>query len=116
MAALGNRGVLRSLRFGSRGAGGQVLFKRKRPEGEWGGIYRNTDPHSFPSGHAARAFSLQSSPRLLPRPGLPQSLGLGAAGSFSSCAMGVHYLSDIIAGAILESLLLCSACSSINFS
>ena len=30
--------------------------RRRRPEGEWGGIYRNTDPHSFPSGHAARAF------------------------------------------------------------
>src|SRR5574342_1299023 len=22
--------------------------RRKRPEGEWGRIYRNTDPHSFP--------------------------------------------------------------------
>ena len=23
-------------------------IRRKRPDGEWGGIYRNTDPHSFP--------------------------------------------------------------------
>ena len=34
-----------------------VLFvkfsvRRQRPEGDWGGIYRLTDPHSFPSGHA----------------------------------------------------------------
>ena len=28
----------------------KFLVRRKRPEGEWGGIYRNTDPHSFPSG------------------------------------------------------------------
>jgi len=28
-------------------------IRRPRPEGEWGQIYRITDPHSFPSGHAA---------------------------------------------------------------
>lgn len=33
-------------------------IRRRRPAGEWGGIYRRTDPHSFPSGHAARAFLL----------------------------------------------------------
>ncbi|MGE5071949.1 MAG: phosphatase PAP2 family protein, partial [Anaerolineae bacterium] len=31
-------------------------IRRRRPEGLWGMIYRKTDPHSFPSGHAARAF------------------------------------------------------------
>src|SRR3972149_5963797 len=34
----------------------KFMVRRRRPEGEWGGIYRNTDPHSFPSGHAARSF------------------------------------------------------------
>jgi undecaprenyl-diphosphatase len=34
----------------------KFLVRRKRPAGEWGGIYRNADPHSFPSGHAARRF------------------------------------------------------------
>src|SRR5262245_24857884 len=34
----------------------KFIIRRRRPEGEWGSIYRNTDPHSFPSGHAARAF------------------------------------------------------------
>ena len=33
----------------------KFLIRRRRPEGEWGGIYRQTDPHSFPSGHAARS-------------------------------------------------------------
>ena len=32
--------------------------RRSRPEGEWGKIYRSTDPHSFPSGHAARSAML----------------------------------------------------------
>jgi len=35
----------------------KFLVRRRRPEGEWGGIYRNTDPHSFPSGHAADTFA-----------------------------------------------------------
>ena len=30
--------------------------RRQRPAGEWGRVYRFTDPHSFPSGHAARSF------------------------------------------------------------
>jgi len=34
----------------------KFLVRRKRPEGDWGGMYRKTDPHSFPSGHAARAI------------------------------------------------------------
>jgi membrane-associated phospholipid phosphatase len=33
-------------------------IRRPRPEGEWGQIYRITDPHSFPSGHAARSATL----------------------------------------------------------
>ena len=36
----------------------KFLVRRKRPAGEWGSIYRSTDPHSFPSGHAARAVML----------------------------------------------------------
>src|SRR5512145_1954667 len=29
----------------------KFTVRRQRPEGTWGGIYRSTDPHSFPSGH-----------------------------------------------------------------
>ena len=36
----------------------KFTIRRQRPEGEWGGMYRRTDPHSFPSGHAARAVML----------------------------------------------------------
>jgi membrane-associated phospholipid phosphatase len=77
-------------------------IRRQRPPGEWGAIYRNTDPHSFTSGHAARAGLLAV-----------MAAGLGplwfgilvvAWSPFVSLARvgtGVHYLSDIIAGLIL---------------
>ena len=80
----------------------KFLVRRRRPEGEWGGIYRNTDPHSFPSGHAARAFLIAI-----------LAIGLGPAWlaallcvwaplvSLARVAMGVHYVSDILAGAVL---------------
>jgi undecaprenyl-diphosphatase len=72
-------------------------IRRQRPEGEWGAFYRSTDPHSFPSGHAARAVFLAV-----------LALGLGPAWlAVVLClwaplvAMGVHYLSDVVAGGIL---------------
>ncbi|HNO93257.1 MAG TPA: phosphatase PAP2 family protein, partial [Anaerolineales bacterium] len=75
---------------------------RKRPEGEWGGIYRNTDPHSFPSGHAARAFLIAVLASALAPPWLAIALWVWAPlVALARVAMGVHYLSDIIAGAIL---------------
>jgi undecaprenyl-diphosphatase len=76
--------------------------RRQRPEGEWGAIYRNTDPHSFPSGHAARAAMLAV-----------MAIGLGPAWfgwtmlvwaplvSLARVSTGVHYLSDILAGLVL---------------
>jgi undecaprenyl-diphosphatase len=78
----------------------KFTVRRRRPEGEWGAIYRTTDPHSFPSGHAARATMLAV-----------VALGLGPAWLgillliwaplviLARVAMGVHYLSDVIAGA-----------------
>ena len=80
----------------------KLLVRRKRPEGEWGGIYRITDPHSFPSGHAARAVLITVI-----------VLGLGPAWLAIACliwmplvclariAMGVHYASDVLAGGLL---------------
>lgn len=93
--------------FGIAGLAGVVLsvkflVKRKRPEGEWGGIYRNTDPHSFPSGHAARAFLLAVVGTALAPPWLAAVLWVWAPlVALARVAMGVHYLSDIVAGAIL---------------
>lgn len=83
----------------------KFLVRRQRPQGEWGAIYRRTDPHSFPSGHAARATLLAV-------------LGLGWGpplwgGSLlvwaplvcvARVALGLHYFSDILAGAVLGGL------------
>jgi undecaprenyl-diphosphatase len=80
----------------------KFLVRRRRPEGEWGAVYRNTDPHSFPSGHAARAVML-----------VMMAIGLGPAWfailliiwaplvSLARVAMGLHYLSDVLAGMAL---------------
>jgi len=80
----------------------KFTVKRKRPEGEWGLLYRSTDPHSFPSGHAARAFLL---PVLTWGAG-PLWLAILLAVwaplvALARVAMGVHYVSDILAGALL---------------
>jgi len=80
----------------------KFIIRRRRPEGEWGGIYRNTDPHSFPSGHAGRAFLIAV---------IATGLGPAWAGiilwiwaplvSLARVAMGVHYLSDVVAGMLV---------------
>ena len=77
-------------------------IKRKRPEGEWGKIYRLSDPHSFPSGHAARAFLIATIAAGLGPFGLALALWIWAPlVALARVAMGVHYLSDIVAGALL---------------
>jgi undecaprenyl-diphosphatase len=76
--------------------------RRKRPEGEWGTIYRNTDPHSFPSGHAARAFLIAVVATALAPAWLAIVLWIWAPlVALARVAMGVHYVSDVVAGALL---------------
>jgi undecaprenyl-diphosphatase len=83
----------------------KILVRRERPEGDWGGIYRNTDPHSFPSGHAARAFLIAVVATPLAPAWLVILLWIWAPlVSLARVAMGVHYLSDVVAGAILGSM------------
>lgn len=77
-------------------------IRRRRPAGEWGNIYRSTDPHSFPSGHAARVTYLAV-----------MAVGLGPAWfalvlviwaplvGLARMLMGVHYLSDILGGMLI---------------
>jgi undecaprenyl-diphosphatase len=80
----------------------KFLVRRRRPEGEWGGIYRNTDPHSFPSGHAARAFLVAVIGAALGPAWLGTLLWVWAPlVALARVAMGVHYLSDVMAGAAL---------------
>jgi undecaprenyl-diphosphatase len=78
------------------------LIRRRRPEGDWGLIYRSTDPHSFPSGHAARMLmlallSFQVGPWWL----CALFLVWAPLVALARVAMGVHYLSDVVGGAVL---------------
>ncbi len=77
-------------------------IKRPRPEGDWGSIYRSTDPHSFPSGHAARAAALAV-----------MTIGVGPTWlaiilvvwaplvGLARVILGVHFLSDVVVGLLI---------------
>jgi undecaprenyl-diphosphatase len=80
----------------------KYTVRRRRPEGEWGAIYRRTDPHSFPSGHASRTITL--SMVVLARDAVLAGILLVAwslAVGFARVALGVHYLLDVLAGYLL---------------
>jgi undecaprenyl-diphosphatase len=84
----------------------KFLIRRQRPEGEWGSIYRRTDPHSFPSGHAARAtmlavLAIGMGPAWL----IPIMLVWAPLVTLSRVAMDLHYLSDALAGVVLGGLM-----------
>lgn len=84
----------------------KVIVRRKRPEGDWGIIYRKADPHSFPSGHTARmAILIVMSSVLAPTWFFILLLVWGPLVALARVAMGVHYLSDIIGGALLGIIL-----------
>ena len=84
----------------------KFTVRRSRPPGEWGAVYRNTDPHSFPSGHAARSAMLAV-----------MALGLGPAWfgwlvliwaplvSLARVMTGMHYVVDVLAGLVLGVLM-----------
>ena len=85
-----------------------IKFKvrRSRPPGDWGAIYRNTDPHSFPSGHATRAFLLALMVWGLGPVWLAVILTIWAPlVCIARVSLGVHYLSDVIVGAFIGLLL-----------
>ena len=80
----------------------KFTVRRSRPAGEWGGIYRQTDPHSFPSGHAARAAMLAVIAIGLGPPWFAVLLVVWAPlVGLARIAMGLHYLSDVLAGMAL---------------
>jgi undecaprenyl-diphosphatase len=90
---LGLAGIVVAIKF---------LVRRERPQGEWGRIYRNTDPHSFPSGHAARAFLIPVIASAFGPIWLVALLWIWSPlVALARVAMGVHYLSDVVAGAVL---------------
>jgi undecaprenyl-diphosphatase len=80
----------------------KFVVRRSRPPGKWGSIYRNTDPHSFPSGHAARAAMLAVIAILSG----PLWVGILMAAwallvSLSRIMTGMHYFSDVLVGILL---------------
>lgn len=80
----------------------KFLVRRSRPAGDWGQIYRKTDPHSFPSGHAARAVLFAVLIGYLGPPWLAIILAFWAPWVIlARVSMGVHYISDVMAGALL---------------
>jgi undecaprenyl-diphosphatase len=84
----------------------KLVVRRQRPIGEWGAIYRNTDPHSFPSGHAARAILLAVMVWGMGPLWLGITLTIWAPLlALARVAMGVHYLSDVFAGGLLGMLI-----------
>ncbi len=80
----------------------KLTVRRKRPDGDWGMLYRSTDPHSFPSGHAARVALLAVMTWGLG----PTWLGLiltfwAPLVALARVRMGVHYLSDVVVGMLM---------------
>ncbi len=84
----------------------KFAIRRQRPEGDWGDIYRTTDPHSFPSGHATRAFMLATMAIALGPIWFAIALSIWAPlVAIARVAMGVHYLSDVVAGLVIGVLM-----------
>ncbi len=77
-------------------------IRRARPEGDMGQIYRKTDPHSFPSGHAVRSLMLGVIALGIAPPWLGILLIIwGPLVGIARVAIGVHYVSDVLAGWVL---------------
>jgi membrane-associated phospholipid phosphatase len=81
-------------------------IRRPRPNGDWGQIYRITDPHSFPSGHAARSAALAVMGIAVGPPWFAITLVLWSPWvGISRVALSVHYLSDVVAGWIVGAVM-----------
>ncbi len=83
------------------------IIARTRPAGDWGNVYRKTDPYSFPSGHAVRAglivmlaFNTFRDPVVLAVFCLWAILMI-----LSRVATGVHYFFDVIGGFVIGILI-----------
>jgi undecaprenyl-diphosphatase len=80
----------------------KLLVDRERPDGQR--LVELPDTSSFPSGHASTSFGAAVALSLLaPRAAL-WALPLAALIAFSRVHLGVHYWEDILAGALLGTL------------
>jgi len=80
----------------------KLIWRRQRPDGDWGGVYRRTDPYSFPSGHAARAAYLMTISLALG----PLILGLllliwAPLVSYSRIYLRLHVWIEVVCGFLL---------------
>jgi len=80
----------------------KVVVARPRPYAGSGGWFLSTpaDIWSFPSKHASLTFSIATSLRHKKVLGVVAAVFAGLV-SFSRIYLGVHYLTDVIAGAVL---------------
>jgi undecaprenyl-diphosphatase len=84
----------------------KFAVRRPRPDGDWGQIYRRSDPHSFPSGHAARASMLTTIMFLSGNIWIGIVFLIWAVlVDLARIGLGVHYLSDIIGGTVIGILM-----------
>ena len=90
-------------------------IRRRRPSGDWGKLYRRTDPHSFPSGHATRAGMLLGMMLLLGPDWIRVTMVIySPLMALARISMGLHYLSDVIAGFSLGLILSAGAALWLN--
>ena len=84
----------------------KFAIRRNRPIGGRPRLFREADPFSFPSGHAVRCFNIAACVLFIYSPGVGLMLmGWAAAVTVARVANGIHYFSDIAAGALIGILL-----------
>jgi len=76
--------------------------RRERPLSEYGGLYRKSDPHSFPSGHAARTFLIAIVLQLTTSTAIGIAALLWASlVTLARVGLGLHHASDAVGGILL---------------
>ncbi len=83
----------------------KVTVRRRRPTADRGLATMSIDEHSFPSGHAARSIGLAVVLGSIYPEWLPYFLVWAFLVGTARIALGVHYLSDVIIGWILGSVM-----------